>query len=167
MGYGRRERGLKSAQNDPSQACGAADAFHDAPPPTRSADNKSPPPESEGDTSGTGGLDGLSSAATHRQDKKPSMASRKQKPKPNRFFCCVRPSSGSEKRHRAPRDEASPREDYEVNTRILGRRTAAFPTFPHSYPRPAWFYPKILVLKHGACLGVCCFVCRHPTEKPR
>ena len=33
----------------------------------------------------------------------------------------------------------------QVSSRILGRRTAPFPTFPYSSPRPAWRYPKILV----------------------
>ena len=33
-----------------------------------------------------------------------------------------------------------------ISTRILGRRTAPSPTFPYSCPRPAWRYPKILVL---------------------
>ena len=37
-------------------------------------------------------------------------------------------------------------------TRILGRRTAPYPTFPYSYPRPAWFYPNILVLTHVAAV---------------
>ena len=30
----------------------------------------------------------------------------------------------------------------QVSTRILGRRTAPFPTFPNSSPRPAWFNPR-------------------------
>ena len=34
----------------------------------------------------------------------------------------------------------------QARTRILSRRTAPFPPFPHSLPRPAWLYPKILVL---------------------
>ena len=39
----------------------------------------------------------------------------------------------------------------------MGRRTAPFPTFPYSYPRPAWFYPKILVLhRHNHVRSACC-----------
>ena len=30
----------------------------------------------------------------------------------------------------------------QVSTRILGRRTAPFTTFPYFYLRPAWFYPR-------------------------
>ena len=47
------------------------------------------------------------------------------------------------------RDSTSCHRDYselQVSTRILGRRTAPFPTFPYSSPRPAWLLPKILVL---------------------
>ena len=34
----------------------------------------------------------------------------------------------------------------QVSTRILGKRTAPPLTFSYSCPRPAWFYPKILIL---------------------
>ena len=37
----------------------------------------------------------------------------------------------------------------QVSTRILGRRTAHFPTIPYSSPRPAWL-PKILVLTRSS-----------------
>ena len=33
-----------------------------------------------------------------------------------------------------------------ISTVISGRRTAPFPTLSYSSPRPAWCYPKILVL---------------------
>ena len=36
-------------------------------------------------------------------------------------------------------------------TRILGRAHGALPTFPDSLPRPAWCYPKTLVLHTQEC----------------
>ena len=35
---------------------------------------------------------------------------------------------------------------HQASTRILGRRTAPLPPLSYFLPRPAWFYPNILVL---------------------
>ena len=44
---------------------------------------------------------------------------------------------------------ASPRRRSVLGSWVGARRL--FPTFPYSYPRPAWSYPKILVLTRNRC----------------
>ena len=62
-----------------------------------------------------------------------------------------------------------PQTSLQISTRILGRRTAPFPPFLNSQPRPAWFYPKILVLTRArwcrtqACCGAA-YACWHRTR---
>ena len=55
----------------------------------------------------------------------------------------------------------------QVSTRILGRRTAPFPPFLYSLPRPAWFYPNILVVVSTPRPSSSCLPCRRRSSRPR